>query len=118
MKGKYKNHNQSILTEQSLYLETRNDNHLVNMYYVFIEMGSNMIKDYITRKKLIWTKEDIEIKAHDMATFVIQRFLTDKDFFIHSTPSGYFRNSAFLKIMFQYSHIEKLSKPLEVIKND
>lgn len=95
-------HNEIFNKLQEDYLKTRNPETLSKMYLVILELQTNYIKNYCKKKSIYL---DIEEKAEDASTWVIERYLKNPDFKIDKISAyAYF---GFLKSMFKDSEQEK-----------
>lgn len=90
-------HNEQFEILQNEYIKDHNSKTLEKMYLLIYELESNYIKDYCRKKHLIIN--DLDEKAEDATTWIIERYLKDPTFRIDKISAyAYF---GFKKSMFK-----------------
>lgn len=71
MSGGVTNHNELFSKAQDNYFKTGKDFYLTEIYNIVFDLAKNYIAKYGRTKKVYI--QDVETKAHDVATFIIER---------------------------------------------
>lgn len=98
MKVIKKNHNDIFSQIQDTYLKTRSNSDLTKVYLVLVDYYKNLVLNYTHKKYLVWDDDTIMEKANDMATRIIERYLTKDSFKIDKLTA--YAHFDFLKIMY------------------
>jgi hypothetical protein len=114
-----KTHNEQYEVLQAEYLHARDmekdkrksDNLLYKMYQLLETIARNYVNNYCKKRNLILN--DYEEKINDIATLVIQRYLTDKEFKVKRISAYvYF---PMIKTLFKDKEYERRTISLNVI---
>ena len=84
-----KDHNTLFADCQEKYLRTRNNKCLAEMYSILHDYYCNLFINYTHRKGLFWTDDEIRDKAHEAATRLVERFITNPEFKVELSLTAY-----------------------------
>lgn len=85
-----KNENEQLLNCQYEYRINNNKNALSKMYILSLPIAGKFITDKVKTSRNLrnLSMEEREEKAHNAATYVVESFLLDEDFFIKKSFTG------------------------------
>lgn len=85
-----KNENEQLLNYQYEYRINNNKNALSKMYILSLPIAGKFITDKVKTSRNLrnLSMEEREEKAHNAATYVVESFLLDEDFFIKKSFTG------------------------------
>lgn len=84
-----KDHNKLFADCQENYLRTRNNKYLAEMYSILKDYYCNLFINYTHRKGLYWNDDEIRDKAHEAATRLVERFITNPEFKVELSLTAY-----------------------------
>lgn len=117
MKVIYRNHNEEFSELQDKYLEkpfgSRDNNILDQMWEVCYSYSCNLLINYTNKRSLIWDDFEIEEKASDMATWLIEPYLRDANKKIERLTA--YAHFAKLKILYTEKDYEMKKQSLDAI---
>lgn len=87
MKYRLLTHNDRFAKSQSAYLKTKNSNELSKMYLVAASYSLIKLEDYCESHKIFIPSGELQIKAYDCASYIIEQYLTREDFCIEKLSS-------------------------------
>ena len=111
-----KDHNSQFAFYQDMYTNTRDEKHLVKMYEICLKVCHNYFVKYTKSRKLFFDDTTTSTKVEDMATWIIEMYLRQENFFIKKISA--YAHFAFLKIVFGRKDQEMHEVSLEQLKGD